>query len=92
MASGIPVIASNIPGYNEIISHGHDGLLVNADTPSDMEHAILYLIKNPHLRLRMGTVAKTTSQKYSWVSITKNIECFYYQKLDKSLARKAINA
>ena len=92
MASGIPVIASNIPGYNEVISHGHEGLLVDTEKPTDMERAILYLIKNPHLRLHMGTVAKTTAQLYSWVPITQRIEYFYYQKLDKSLSQKAIHA
>ena len=92
MASGIPVIASDISGYNEIIRSRYEGLLVNTYEPRDMEQAILYLIKNPQLRLHMGYIAKITAQRYSWGSIAHTIEEFYYEQLDNSVSRTALNA
>ncbi len=92
MASGVPVIASDIQGYNEIIKPGYEGLLVTPNEPSDMEQSILYFINNPHLRSQMGNVAKITAQRYSWVSITKIIEEFYYQHLNNQPFIKAVNA
>ena len=92
MASGIPVIASDISGYNEIIRSRYEGLLVNTHEPRDMEQAILYLIKNPQLSLHMGYIAKITAQRYSWGSIAHTIEEFYYEHLDNSVSRTALNA
>ena len=92
MASGIPVIASDISGYNEIIRSRYEGLLVNTYELRDMEQAILYLVKNPQLRLHMGSIAKISAQRYSWGSIAHTIEEFYYEQLDNSASRTALNA
>lgn len=48
MASGIPVIATNIDGNSEIIKNGISGILTEPKHPIQMSDAIIYLIENPN--------------------------------------------
>ncbi len=34
MASGTPVVATNIPGYASVLTHGQEGLLASAGEPA----------------------------------------------------------
>ncbi len=44
-----PVVASDIPGIQEIITHGQDGLLVPSGSPMALAKSIVQLIENPIL-------------------------------------------
>ncbi|MFA7676616.1 MAG: glycosyltransferase [Candidatus Omnitrophota bacterium] len=46
-ASGVPVVASNIGGFKEIIEPGIDGLLVEPGNSDEISEALLKLIKDP---------------------------------------------
>lgn len=41
---GVPVVATNIPGTDEVIAHGRTGLLVDAHTPRAMADAVRSLL------------------------------------------------
>ena len=47
MASGVPVVASRIPGLSEIV--GEAGSLFEAGNPSDLADKITTLLKSPAL-------------------------------------------
>ncbi|SVE48721.1 uncharacterized protein METZ01_LOCUS501575, partial [marine metagenome] len=81
MSSGKPIIASDIDGYNRIISQGDQGILVNSNDVSSLAQAIQYLTINPKIRTRMGEVATLSARKYSWTSVATQVEKFYYQTL-----------
>lgn len=53
-AMGLPVIASNICGCNEIIIHGVTGLLVEPHNADQLYEAMKLLAENPALRKEMG--------------------------------------
>lgn len=58
MATGLPIIASDISGMDEIIGNdGECGLLV-PNTVDAWRNAVLRLIKNPVLRRQMGAAAR----------------------------------
>jgi glycosyltransferase involved in cell wall biosynthesis len=63
MARGLPVIASNVGGPAEIITHGKNGLLVEAGDERALALAIGQLIKDPHKRQRFGEAARLTVQE-----------------------------
>lgn len=46
LASGIPVIASNLDGPSELIQNGENGLLFDRDNAEDLAEKILLLINN----------------------------------------------
>jgi len=55
---GKPVIASNIGGLSEIVKDQYNGLLVQSASVEDLRQAILLLLGDFSLRLRMGENAK----------------------------------
>ena len=79
LASGRPVIASDIDGYNEVITHGEDGFLVPPKDPESLAHSIMELCKHPELREKMGSQALNKAKKYSWDEVGRNIEQLYIE-------------
>ncbi len=63
MARGLPVIASNVGGPAEILTHEKNGLLVEAGDERALALAISQLIKDPEKRKRFGQAARSTVQQ-----------------------------
>ncbi len=79
MASSKPVVARNIPGPADIITHGHDGLLFR--DRSELRACLELLLSDSALRKKLGNNArKTIEQKYTFERIASS-----YEKLYKSL-------
>ncbi|MGW0203230.1 glycosyltransferase [Nonomuraea sp. NPDC003201] len=65
LSKGVPVIAFDCPhGPGEIITHGHDGLLVPPRDVAALAAAIGLLIEDETARHLMGTAALVTSKQY----------------------------
>jgi glycosyltransferase involved in cell wall biosynthesis len=58
MASGLPVIATNVTGVPELVEDGVTGLLVPSKNSSALSEAILKLVRSPDLRNRMGAAGR----------------------------------
>jgi glycosyltransferase involved in cell wall biosynthesis len=54
MASGLPVVASNVGGLAETVVHGENGLLVEAGRPIELADAIVDLLSAPKRAREMG--------------------------------------
>ncbi len=54
LASGLPIVGSNIGGIPELVEHGRNGLLVPPRDPLALAAAIHQLGENPTLRAEMG--------------------------------------
>lgn len=81
LASGIPVVASDIDGYNEVITNGSDGFLVPPKDPGSLAFAITELCRNGDLREKMGSQGLKKAKLYSWDQIGKAIEQHYIELL-----------
>jgi glycosyltransferase involved in cell wall biosynthesis len=57
-ACGLPIVATDVPGCREIVSHGHNGLLVPARDSAALASAIRLLIADPETRARMGAAGR----------------------------------
>jgi glycosyltransferase involved in cell wall biosynthesis len=58
MASGLPVVATRVAGVPELVRHGVDGLLVDADDWHAFRQAVQLLAENAELRERLGRQAR----------------------------------
>lgn len=58
MASGRPVLASDLGGRREIVREGETGLLFEAGNPEDLRRKALWLIEHPAECERMGQRAR----------------------------------
>jgi glycogen(starch) synthase len=69
MASGVPVIASNIGGLREIVRDGVDGMLVEENDPEALAAAIIRLISDKVLYKAMASSAVDHARTaFSYVS------------------------
>ena len=57
-ACGIPTVAPNIPGLDEVILDGKTGLLVKSASSQALADATIWMLENPQKRLTMGVEAK----------------------------------
>jgi glycosyltransferase involved in cell wall biosynthesis len=78
MAAGIPVIASNIPFWREIIEGNGCGICVDPLDPQAIAQAIDYLVMNPEPAKRMGENGKkAVATKYNWPLQAEKLAGFY---------------
>ena len=57
-ASGLPIIASDIPGNDEFIVHQKNGLLFNVNKPDELYQSIMQLSSDRNLTNEYGDLAK----------------------------------
>lgn len=77
MAAGVPVVATDIPGYNEVVEHGVQGFLVPPEDPEALAEALLRVLEDPDLRARMGEAGRRRARAYDWSEIARRVEAFY---------------
>ncbi len=66
MASGKPIIASDIPAFKDILQNRKNALLVTPDSSEAIAAGILELIENQELALNLSETARSDSSRYSW--------------------------
>ena len=57
-AAGRPIVASDVPGCREVVSHGKNGFLVPPKDPRSLADAISRLLSDRDLRIRMGQAGR----------------------------------
>ena len=68
MASGKPVVASNIGGIPEVVRNGQNGFLVSGSTP-ELAARIVEVLSSPDLMLRIGKNAMAeVAARFTWTS------------------------
>lgn len=84
MATGKPVIASNLPGIRTVVDDGHNGLLVGPRNIDDLTSKIRYLLDRGDLRKQFGKHGrKKVVDKYTWQKIGLKLEDIYLDVLGK---------
>lgn len=78
MASGLPVVVSQIAGAAELITDGKDGLLIKDQKDSkEVAEKLNYLIENNSIKKKIGSEARKTAEKTSWeVTAKKMLDVF----------------
>lgn len=74
MASGIPVIASNLPGVRSVVQDGESGFLCSPSDPESISEKIKILLADDILRKKMGESAKKrVLEHYEWGKIIEQL-------------------
>ena len=79
MASGVPVIASDIPGYMEVIKDGFNGILFKNESPECLSRKLIFLVKDNAMRNSLVNNALSFARKYDWDIIAERIEKVYLE-------------
>ena len=64
MAAGLPVIATQVGGIPELITHGVEGLLLAPGQVQELAERIVLLAKDPQLRTQMGQLALAKARQF----------------------------
>jgi phosphatidylinositol alpha-mannosyltransferase len=77
MAAGLPVVASNIPGYRDVARDGRESLLVTPSNAEALAQGIAHLLDHPEECTRLGANGAMRAQAYAWDSIIDELELVY---------------
>ncbi|QBI21459.1 glycosyltransferase family 1 protein [Egibacter rhizosphaerae] len=77
MAAGLPVVASDIPGFRAVCRHQHEGVLVPAGHAAALAEAMGALLDDPAARKRLGTAGRERAAEYSWPRIAERVVAVY---------------
>lgn len=80
MASGRPVVATNIEGFAGVITHGVEGLLVRPQDSEGLAGALLQLVNDADMRREMGARGSERAQHFSWDRVSQRV-LSYYERL-----------
>ncbi len=84
MASGLPIVATEVPGYMSVLEPGRDSTTVRPKGWTELGAALTILARDPELRRRMGAYGYEKAQRYSWAFVATQVIEVYQE------ARQAI--
>ncbi|MBA3362818.1 MAG: glycosyltransferase family 4 protein, partial [Actinobacteria bacterium] len=77
MAAGLPVVATDIPGYREVVSDGVEGLLVPPRDPEALAAGLVRVLREPKLAARLGEAGRTHARTFDWPIVVDRLEELY---------------
>jgi phosphatidyl-myo-inositol alpha-mannosyltransferase len=80
-AAATPVLASDIPGYRDVVRDGTDGLLVPVGDPLALAEALRELALAPELRARMANAARERAERFAWPRVAAEVLDCYEQAM-----------
>lgn len=84
MAAGAPVVASDIDGYRDVVTHDVNGLLVPPRDTTAIAHGIAGTLQDPSLSQRLGESGRLTAERYSWEHVASQVEDYYRQCIEEA--------
>lgn len=86
MAAGLPVVASNFPGWTAIIEKNNCGICVDPENPSKIAESINYLLTHEDVAEKMGQNGrKNVIEQYNWKIEEKKLFDLYKELLKEEL-------
>lgn len=83
-ASGLPIVATDVPGCRDVVTHGINGLLVPPQDPHALAEAIETLLADSGLRAEMGKAGRQLAlEKFSMEKIIEQTLEVYRKVLGK---------
>ena len=85
MASGLPLVYSDLPSHREIVGDRSVGIAVDPTNPETIANAIEFLVLHPDSAKRMGENARMAiKQRLNWESESKKLLSLYEEILSDS--------
>jgi phosphatidylinositol alpha-mannosyltransferase len=76
-AAGVPVVASNIAGYRDVVRDGRDGILVQPADPVALAEALRAILLDEGRRVQMAGAARERARRFGWRQVAGEVlECY----------------
>ena len=76
LASGIPVVASDVGGNQEIIFPDRTGLLFSRGDSRSLSRAVLNLAGKPNLRKALAIEARKVAKEFTFQTMVQKVEAY----------------
>ena len=86
MASGTPVVATDIAGFAGVVTHGDNGLLVPPKNEDGLADAIATLLRDPGLRNRLVASGAARADEFRWERVAAKMIDYYQLCLNEKQA------
>jgi len=80
-AAATPVVASDIPGYRDVVRDGVDGLLTPAGDALALAQALRALALDPARRDAMAAAARARAERFAWPHVAAEVLDCYEQAI-----------
>ena len=90
MASGTPIVCSDIHGYKGVVRRNEQAVLVPPRDVEGLAAALGTLLRDPAQRERMGQSGRERVVQYGWENITAKVEDYYGFVIRRLAARNAL--
>lgn len=77
MASGKPIVATDIPGYRYVVNNGVEGLLVPPKDEQALALSLVRLLSDSALRNKMGQSGRRRAEQFAWEKVATQVLAFY---------------
>ena len=81
MASGLPVVATEVEGYMSVLEPGRDSMTVQPKGWAELGAALIILARDTDLRRRMGAYGHEKARRYGWESVAAQIVEVYEEAM-----------
>ena len=87
LASGLPVVATEVPGYMSVLESGRDSVTVQPKNWRELAASLVILARDAELRRRLSDYAIEKARRYSWELVASEV-IEVYQEARKALAAR----
>jgi len=84
MAAGRPIVASDLPSIREVLTDGHNALLVEPGNPRALTAAVRRLKEDPQTAARLSHQALEDVREYTWDRRAARLESLFTQAIEAS--------
>ncbi len=81
LACGLPVVATEVPGYMSVLEPGKDSLTVEPKSWRELAASLVILTRDAELRRRFGEYAVNKAGRYSWEAVAGEIVEVYREAI-----------
>ncbi len=90
-AAATPVVASDIPGYRDVVRDGQDGLLTPPGDALALAEALRRMALEPAERHAMARAARERAERFAWPHVAAEVAQCYEQALAVGLPRPGLH-
>ncbi|MFE3573629.1 glycosyltransferase family 4 protein [Lysinibacillus sp. NPDC059133] len=88
MRAGLPVIATNVGGVNELVSDNENGFLINRDDKGTLKNRLKQLLMDKNLRQKMGDASERRFlRNFTFLPMYQKTLFVYEQAVSKSVKK-----
>ena len=86
MASGCPVVASDIPGYRSVVQPDVNGVMFEPGSAESLAETLVRLVNDPQRRQQLAARGRTRALEFAWPRVIDRIEAVYREAIARRSA------